>query len=241
MKIRPRFFSAIVSATCAGNKPDFCCITMTSDFDMAAVTARLATGLDATGIELSPEQVDRLVRLLAELSKWNRTYNLTAVRDPQEMVARHLLDSLSALAFVVGERVLDVGTGAGLPGIPLAVARPQQHFTLLDSIGKKQHFVTHVAGMLGLANVEAVQARVEEFIPSVLFDTVICRAFSSLTDFVSSSGRLIKPGGRLVAMKGKLPAEELAALPADWQVLETVPVSVPGLSGERHIVVLQSR
>lgn len=214
---------------------------MTKEFDTSAVAIRLAAGLAAAGIELSPGQAAQLVSFLAELSKWNQSYNLTAVRDPLDMVPRHLLDSLSALPYVAGARVLDVGCGAGLPGIPLAVARPEQHFTLLDSNGKKQRFVTHAIGALGLTNVSAVQERAEKFVPDELFDTIICRALASLADFVIGSGRLLKPGGRLVAMKGKLPAAEIAALPCAWQVSETTRVVVPDLPGERHLVVLQPK
>ncbi len=214
---------------------------MTTDFDSSAVAASLAAGLDAAGIELKDGQIIQLIDLLAELAKWNQSYNLTAVRDPLDMVPRHLLDSLSALPFVTGTRVLDVGCGAGLPGIPLAVARPGQHFTLLDSNGKKQRFVTHAIGALGLGNASAVQERVEQFAPAELFDTIICRALASLVDFVTGSRHLLKPGGRLVAMKGKLPAAEIAALPSDWSVSETVQVAVPDLPGERHLIVLQPR
>jgi 16S rRNA (guanine527-N7)-methyltransferase len=155
-----------------------------------------------------------------------------------EMVARHLLDSLSALPFLSGEQVLDVGSGAGLPGIPLALARPKTQFWLLDSNGKKQRFVEHVCRELALANVQTVHERVEKFRPEQQFDTVICRALAALPEFVSNSGHLIKPGGRLVAMKGKVPEQEIAALTANWRVDEVKKIEIPALPGERHIVVI---
>lgn len=184
--------------------------------------------------------IDGLTLYLGELAKWNKAYNLTAVRDPQEMVVRHILDSLSAAPLLRGTRILDVGTGAGLPGIPLALCYPDRQFTLLDSNGKKMRFVQHVAGELGLTNILPVQVRVESYEIEERFDTIISRAFAVLADFVSNSGHLLKSDGCLLAMKGKLPQAELQALPHDWQATNIESVNVPGLAAERHIIVLEA-
>jgi 16S rRNA (guanine527-N7)-methyltransferase len=189
--------------------------------------------------DATKQLIDDLILYLGELAKWNKAYNLTAVRDPQEMVVRHILDSLSAAPSLRGTRILDAGTGAGLPGIPLALCYPDRQFTLLDSNGKKIRFIQHVAGELGLTNVLPVQVRVESYEIEERFDTVISRAFTALADFVSNSGHLIKSGGCLLAMKGKLPQAELQALPHDWQATNIEPVNVPGLAAERHIIVLE--
>lgn len=216
-------------------------------FNEALIKAELASGLQSlahAGV-LPADEADRLLQpllvYLRELTKWNRAYNLTAVRDPQAMVTRHLLDSLTAHPFLRGNRILDVGTGAGLPGIPLALANPDRQFVLLDSNGKKTRFVQHVVGALKLVNVEVIQARVEQWEVNDVFDTVISRAFSALHDFVSSSGRFAAKAGCLLAMKGKLPAGEIDALPADWDATRIEPIDVPGLDAERHFIVLERR
>jgi 16S rRNA (guanine527-N7)-methyltransferase len=176
------------------------------------------------------------VRLLA---KWNSAYNLTAVRDPLEMVTRHLLDSLVVAPHLYGARVLDVGTGPGLPGIPLAVARPELAFTLLDANAKKTRFVVQAVGELVLKNVEVVQSRVENYRPSRIFDTVVSRAFASIADMLAHARHLCAPGGRFLAMKGAYPEEELKALP-DGYDYEVVPLAVPGLDAARHVVIVTS-
>ena len=214
---------------------------MAQTFAANQITDSLQKGLQQMHLNLSAQVVSAMVTFLAELERWNKAYNLTAVRDPQEMVSRHVLDSLTALPYVNGERVLDVGTGAGLPGIPLALALPERQFTLLDSNGKKQRFVTHASGVLKLANVTAVHERVENYMPPALFDTVVCRALTSLKDFASGSGQLVSPTGQLVAMKGKHPQDEIDALPDAWQVIDVLPQQVPQLIGERHIVILQAK
>lgn len=199
------------------------------------------------GIAAMPElqQVDvaalstALTHYLAELNKWNKAYNLTAVREPAEMVTRHILDSLTAGSLLRGTHILDVGTGAGLPGIPLALLFPEKQFSLLDTNGKKTRFVQHAVGALGLRNVQPVQARVENYRPEQLFDTVISRAFASLVDFINGAAQLVAPDGCLLAMKGKLPVDELQALPDNWVVKQTVAVAVPGLEGDRHLLVLE--
>ena len=155
----------------------------------------LHQGLQAMGLTLPPEIEPRLLEFLRLLEKWNRSYNLTAVRDPEQMVARHLLDSLAVLPYVRGPRVLDIGTGAGLPGLPLALALPETHFTLLDSNAKKTRFVTQAAHALGLANVSVVQARAEKFQPAEKFATLLARAFASIPDMLATTRHLCAPGG----------------------------------------------
>jgi 16S rRNA (guanine527-N7)-methyltransferase len=200
--------------------------------------ARIAAALPAAAAGLDAAAVAALARYLRLLARWNRAYNLTSVREPAEMVTRHVADSLVALPFVAGARLLDVGAGAGLPGIPLAIARPATRVTLLDSQVKKARFLHQVVAELPLPNATVVHARVETVNPEPPFDTVTCRAFASLADFVAAAGRLAAPGGRLVALKGRAPGEELAALPAGWRATVT-PVVVPGLDAERHVVVLE--
>lgn len=190
---------------------------------------------------LAADDRQRLLTFVHLLVKWNAAYNLTAVRDPQEMIARHLLDSLVLLPYLHGARVLDIGTGPGLPGIPLALARPDIAFTLLDANAKKTRFVTQAVGELGLKNVEVVQARVENYRPEQKFDTLVARAFSSIAELLKSAQHLCAPGGRFLAMKGVYPEEELAAIPAEFAVSEVLALKVPGLDAARHLVVVTPR
>ena len=181
----------------------------------------------------------KLGTLLAELDKWNRKVNLTAIRDPEEMITGHLLDSLVVRPLLQGETVLDVGTGAGFPGLPLAIAEPQREFTLVDSNNKKIQFVLHVAGLLGLDNVTAVKARVEDYAPGDRFDTVIARAVAALPRLLEIAGHHVGEDGVFVALKGRYPAEEIQQLPAGWDYTVTE-LSVPGLdSGSRHAVLMR--
>jgi 16S rRNA (guanine527-N7)-methyltransferase len=202
------------------------------------IEARLAAGLDALGLALAPAQVEALLTLVAELADWNTRVNLTAITDPAEVVDKHLLDSLAVLPLLKGLRVADVGTGAGFPGLPLAVADLDRRFTLVESTGKKAAFVRRAAALMKLPNVEVVQDRAETWRPSQLFDSVISRALGSLSDFIRVAGHLAGRGGRLLAMKGRPPEAELAALPAGWKALAVHPVRVPGLSAERCVVEL---
>ncbi len=203
-----------------------------------APSDRLRAGLDVLRLELDGMQVQRLLDYLALLAKWNRAFNLTAVRDEGEMVVKHLLDSLAVYRWFAVERVLDVGSGAGLPGIPLAIARPDTNFVLLDSNGKKTRFMTQAVHALGLDNVDVVQARVESWRPpGGLYDVVTSRAFASLSDMLRLAAPLLKPGGKIVAMKGRLNAEEGAE--AGFR-LRTEPVSVPGLDAERHVIIAET-
>jgi 16S rRNA (guanine527-N7)-methyltransferase len=183
----------------------------------------------------------RLLVFVRLLAKWNAAYNLTAVRDPAEMVTRHLLDSLVLLPYLQGAHVLDIGTGPGLPGIPLAVARPDCSFTLLDANAKKTRFVTQAVGELGLKNVDVVQARVENYRPAQKFDTLVARAFSSIADMLEKTRHLCAPHGRFLAMKGVYPVEELAAIPADYAVSEVAALQVPGLKAARHLAIITLR
>ena len=191
-------------------------------------------------LRLDPALAKPLLKYLGELVLWNKAYNLTAVRDPVEMVTRHLLDSLAVLPHVEG-RTLDVGSGAGLPGIPLALANPALHVTLLDSNGKKARFLRHAQRTLPLTNVEIVEARAEKFQPPARFDTIVSRAFSSLEDFLGQTAHLGAEGCRWLAMKGKLDPAELAALPKGFEIGERLALAVPGLDEERHLVVALRR
>lgn len=201
----------------------------------------LAPGLKALGTSLPEGGEARLLHYVELLQRWNQAYNLTAVRDPAEMVGKHLLDSLSVLPFVDEGPVADVGTGAGLPGIPLAVARPELRFTLIDSNGKKTRFVTQAMAELRLANVEVVQSRAEAHRPGVPYALVLSRAFASLADFANLAGGMAAPGGRLLAMKGADPEDELAALPPGFRALAVHPLKVPGLDADRCLVELEKR
>lgn len=194
--------------------------------------------LPGAAADLTEAAVAQLAAYLRLLARWNQAYNLTSVRDPADMATRHVGDSLTALPFLAGDGLLDIGAGAGLPGIPLAVARPATRVTLLDSQIKKVRFLRQAVAELKLGNVAVVHGRAEDYRPVQPFPTIICRAFASLADFVTAAGHALAPGGRLVAMKGRLPTDEMAALPAGWQVLRATPVAAPGLVGERHIIVL---
>ncbi|HET8551929.1 MAG TPA: 16S rRNA (guanine(527)-N(7))-methyltransferase RsmG [Gammaproteobacteria bacterium] len=206
---------------------------------MSNLERLLDRGVGALGIELDAAQRHKLCDFVRLIDKWNRAYNLSAIRVPEEMVNRHLVDSLSALPFVCGGRLLDVGTGAGLPGIPLAIARPAMDVVLLDANGKKTRFCLQAAGELELDNVGVVHSRAEDYEPDERFDTVISRAFGSLADFAATAGHLLRAGGRLVAMKGNVTDEERAALPASWRVIENVPLTVPGAKIGRRVLVLE--
>jgi 16S rRNA (guanine527-N7)-methyltransferase len=202
----------------------------------------LASGIDALGIAVDGEQRGRLVAFLELLAKWNRTYNLTAIREPERMLTHHLLDALAVLPHLPaarGLRVLDVGSGGGVPGIPLAIARPDWHVAMVDASQKKVAFVTQAAIELGLANVEPRAARIEDFLPTAPFDVVIARAFSDLASFAALSARHLAPGGRLFAMKGAFPEAELAMLPGRFKVVAAPAVRVPGLDAARHVIVME--
>lgn len=197
---------------------------------------RLARGAAALGLALDAPTLDRLLAYRDLLAKWNRAYNLTAVREPAAMIEKHLLDSLSVAPYLQGDRVCDVGTGGGLPGVPLAIVQPGRQFTLLDSNGKKTRFLVQVAAELRLPNVTVVHARAEQHQPERPYDTVVTRAFATLADMLAASGHLLAPGGVFLAMKGVYPREELTAVPPPFHVQDVLALRVPGLEGARHLV-----
>lgn len=190
------------------------------------------------GIALEPEQAAAMLRLIAELREWNQRFNLTGITDPVDMVRKHLLDSLSVQPYLRGTRVADVGTGAGFPGLPLAVINPGREFALIEATGKKARFVRHAADVMGLANVEVIPARSEEWRGPAPYDIVLTRALGKLADFVRVAGHLCGTKGRLLAMKGRRPDAEIAALPPGWKVFAVHEVRIPGLAAERCIVEL---
>jgi 16S rRNA (guanine527-N7)-methyltransferase len=201
-----------------------------------AQTAKLVAGAAGLGVVLSAEQAELLLVLLDELDDWNQRMNLTAIRDRDQQIAKHLLDSLSIHAFLRGKRIADIGTGAGFPGLPLALVNPDREFTLLDSTAKKLRFVEHAAARMGLANVATAHARAEVFKPKERFDCVLARAVGPIETFVHWCGPLVIGGGRLLAMKGRFPEAEIAAIPTGWKVAAVHRLTVPTLDEERHLV-----
>ncbi|NNL57693.1 MAG: 16S rRNA (guanine(527)-N(7))-methyltransferase RsmG [Pseudomonadales bacterium] len=195
----------------------------------------LANGCTELGLEVAYNDSDRLLRYLGLIARWNRKHNLTALSSATEMVVKHLLDSLSVAAHLPNGTVLDIGSGAGLPGIPLAIARPQQSFTLLDASFKRVAFLREAKRELGLANIEPVHSRAESY-QQPPFAVITCRAFSSLANLVSCSEHLLTQQGCWLAMKGQLPSEEIDALPVTVQVASVAPLIVPGLNAQRHLV-----
>ena len=203
------------------------------------VASELQHGLQAMG--LGAALATPLLAYLALLVRWNRTYNLTAIRDPREMVTRHLLDSLAMAAHVDSGRLADLGTGPGLPGIPLAIAHPQLQVTLVESNGKKARFLREAVRQLGLDNARVAESRAEALDEPGAFDNLTARAMDTLAGIIRVGGHLLRPGGQLLAMKGVHPHEEIAQLPPDWEVREVRPLQVPGLVGDRHLVVVGRR
>ena len=199
---------------------------------------QLREGLAEMQLPLSESQQQQLLAFLALLNKWNRAYNLTAVRDEEEMVSRQLLDSLSIVPWITTEHLLDVGAGGGLPGIPLAIVWPKKRFTLLDSNGKKTRFLHQCVLELGLKNVDVIHGRAEDCQPEQVFSQISSRAFTALDSMVNWCGSLLAQEGSFLAMKGQYPDDEIAALPASWKVSSSHSLNVPGASGERHLLVV---
>lgn len=196
----------------------------------------LRDGLETLGLPLEDRQIHALFAYLALLQQWNHAYNLTAIRDPEMMVTHHLLDSLSIARRVKGMRIIDVGTGPGLPGIPLAICFPERQFTLLDSNGKKTRFLFQVKTTLGLDNVQQLQSRAEAYRPEQPFDAVVSRAFTSLAGMTESCAHLLSKHGRFYAMKGQYPEQELSELPKHYNVVGSHRLVVPGIEGHRHLI-----
>jgi len=204
---------------------------------MSELRERLDAGLEKLGLELPAGVRNGLIDYVELLAKWNKAYNLTAVRDPQEMVTRHLLDSLAVVPHLRGKHIIDVGTGGGLPGIPLALVFSEREFVLLDSNSKKTRFLVQAKAALGLDNVTVIHSRVEAYQADRQFDTVITRAFASVADILTGSRHLLTPQGEFLAMKGAVPDEELSELPQGFHLIEVIALRVPGLEQEqRHLL-----
>lgn len=206
------------------------------DLERQQLVLPLRQGCEELGLAVSESQLERLLDYLELLARWNRAYNLTAVRDSALMVTRHLLDSLSVSDHLAGKRVLDVGSGAGLPGVPLAITQPQREFHLLDSNGKKTRFLFQVKTTLRLDNMAVHHARVESFRAEPPYDVIVSRAFAALGDMVRSCRHLLAPGGRILAMKGACTAAELESVSGAGARARVLPLAVPGLAEQRHLV-----
>ena len=198
----------------------------------------LDEGAARLGVDLTAGQRRALLAHLDLVDEWNTRFNLTAIRDREQQIAKHVLDSLTVRPWLRGPRIADIGSGAGFPGIPLAIVEPERRFALIESTGKKCRFLETVRDSLGLANVDVIQARAEVYKPEARYDTVVARAVGPLADIARFAGPLLAGGGRLLAMKGRHPGEELAARLNGWKVVAVHPLRVPGLEDERHLVEL---
>lgn len=203
-----------------------------------SLASHLSALLAKTNLNVTAEQQQKLLDYVNLLDKWNKAYNLTSVRDPEEMLVRHILDSLMVSPYIKGKKLIDVGTGPGLPGIPLAIIRPDDHFTLLDSLGKRVRFLKQVQFELGLKNIEPVQSRVENF-QTEKFDCVISRAFASLQDMLNWCEHLCHENGAFYALKGVYPAEEITEIEKNFTVSEVISIDVPELEAQRHLIVIK--
>lgn len=201
-----------------------------------AIADLLSQGLVAMQLSVEERQFEQLLAYISLLGKWSKTYNLTAIKDPMDLVTLHLLDSLAILPHLVGDRFIDVGSGAGLPGIPLAIMRPKDHFVLLDSNGKKTRFLFQVRTQLKLTNTTEVNVRAEGYTPQSKFDAVLTRAFSDLPTMLQNCHHLIKENGLFLAMKGKWPQREIDQMPSGYGLLTTAKLCIPGVEGDRHLI-----
>ncbi len=199
----------------------------------------LREGIDAQELQVSSEARARMLQYIDLLQHWNRAYNLTSIKDLKMMISHHLLDSLSVGPYLQGKSFIDIGTGAGLPGIPLAITHRDKHFSLLDSNGKKTRFLFQVKTALQLGNVKEIQGRAEEYKPGQRFDGVISRAFASLADMVQGSKHLLTPGGCFYAMKGRYPDKELSELPKGYKVDQAISLDVPTLNQQRYLIIIK--
>ncbi|MDO3387674.1 16S rRNA (guanine(527)-N(7))-methyltransferase RsmG [Gilvimarinus sp. SDUM040013] len=202
---------------------------------------QLEQGCDALELSLDTQTIEKLLQYLQEFARWNKAYNLSAVRNIDQMVSRHLLDSLAVLPHLPEGRFIDVGTGGGLPGMVMAICRPQQPLTLLDSNGKKTRFLFHVKTLLGLDWVAVENCRVEKHVPEQKYHGVVSRAFASLADMTHWCHHLLDNDGRFYAMKGVFPERELAAINDEYRLCDNTPLTVPGEEGERHLLVIAKR
>ncbi|TDF36268.1 16S rRNA (guanine(527)-N(7))-methyltransferase RsmG [Alteromonadaceae bacterium M269] len=212
------------------NKP-----TLDTDYQLVSYLEQL---IAKTDLDVSSEQIQLLVAFVERINKWNKAYNLTSVRDPREMLIKHIMDSIVVAPFLEGQRFIDVGTGPGLPGIPLAIMRPDCHFVLLDSLGKRVRFMKQMVFELGIANIEPIHSRVENHQPEVKFDAVLSRAFASLKDMLHWCQHLVDFKGKFLALKGVIPEDELADLSDEFEHVRTDKLVVPHLDGERHLITL---
>ena len=206
---------------------------------LAELRHQLVAGANILGISLDTVAAETLLSYIALLTKWNKAYNLTAIDDPQRVVSHHLLDCLAIASYVQGSRVLDIGSGAGLPGIPLAITMPEKSFVLLDSNGKKTRFLVQVVAELKLKNIEVANTRVEQYTGAALFDTITARAFSRMGQVIDQSSKLCAPGGHYLFMKGREPTQEIAEIGSDFSVVATHLLVVPGVEGQRRLVVVE--
>ncbi|MCF2947209.1 16S rRNA (guanine(527)-N(7))-methyltransferase RsmG [Paraglaciecola aquimarina] len=207
----------------------------------SSLLAVLQDSLQECDLVVTQQQKEKLVKYVLMMNKWNKAYNLTSVRDPQQMIIKHIVDSIVVAPYLDKTQYIDVGTGPGLPGIPLAIMCPEKHFILLDSLGKRVRFMKQVAFELKIQNIQPVQSRVEDFKPEVELDGVLSRAFASLKDMLHWCQHLVDSQGTFLALKGQLPVDEIEQLPSGFNVQETIKLDVPKLEGERHIVKIKKQ
>jgi 16S rRNA (guanine527-N7)-methyltransferase len=207
--------------------------------DFKQLYIELSTQLTQNHLSVNEPTAKKLVEYLLLLHKWNQIHNLTSVRNPINMVSRHIIDSLTIAPYLQGPHIIDIGTGAGLPGIPLALTQPQYHFALLDSNGKKTRFLTHVLQTLAISNAEVISSRVEKYQPEICFNTLVSRAFSHLNDFLIKTQHLCCEKGIFLAMKGQYPGEEIKELDSHFKLLETKSLEIAGLDEKRHLLIVR--